>query len=334
MTKSQFRFLLHLCLITVILAGNIVILWSITEPAFAQVQDQKKLSSQIKELDIKLNMVNNNYDKLRKDINTIKQDISNNKNELFASKKLLNVYEKNLDILKWVIGVLISLVGVVSVIGSLLIIIIRKGILDKINDEIIKLNAAREKYMEENENQIKRVNQTWESNKKEWDEKWDSQRKESDIMKRDVSRSLAFDFNVAMVDAWEARRLDQAIKFGESAVKYAVEAFGENPEDFDDRTVLERIRSNLAYVYAERNRTDKAKQAIEYAKKGLDVGLATGYLDLIDNFLFVIKVFSRNPNDRILWKKIYEEYKDEIYKSKIREGEEQEEFDKFYKELE
>ena len=41
----------------------------------------------------------------------------------------------------------------------------------------------------------------------------------------------------------------------------------------------------------------------------------------------------KNPKDRILWKEIYEEYKDEIYRSKIREGEEQDEFDKFYKEL-
>lgn len=297
------------------ISGGMHILGCTTGKAFAQASDQKTLSAQMKELELKLKTIDKDYLELKKEIIAVKQDIAKNKIESIASNKLLEVSEKNLTAPTWVIGVLIGLIVAISGIISILIFIIRKGILDKIHEEINKINA------------------TWEAHKKESQEAWKTQKDESDIIKRDVVRSLAFDFNVAMVDAWERKRLDQAIKLGESAVKYGVEAFGENPKDYDDQLVLDRIRSNLAYVYAERNRTDKAQQAIEYAKNGLETGRAVGYLDLIDNFLFVIKVFSRTPTDRNLWKEIYEEYKDEIYRNKIREGEEQEEFDKFYKEL-
>ncbi len=315
------------------ISGGRQILWCTTGKAWAQASDQKILSAQMKELELKIKTIENNYIELKKENIALKQDISNNKVDSLASKKLLEVSEKNLTAPTWVTGVLIGLIIALSGIISITIFVLRRGILDKIESEINKINEARDSYTRDFKSQIDSINEKWESHKKDSCEKWESYKIELDIIKKEVLRLLAYGFNASMVDEWKASRFDQAIYFGESAVKYGVEVFGEKSEVLGDRLVLERIRSNLAYLYAERNRTDKAQQAIDYARKALKIGQDNGDLDLIDNFLFVIKIFSRNPDDRRLWKKVYLEYKDKIYNSGIRIEEEQKEFDNFYKEL-
>ncbi len=296
----QYALMVLIVLVTGFLGASLSTQFFEVESAFAKKAAPKKQPSQTFEQ--KIAEIEKKIDVIEKAVNI----------EGLATKKLVEISEKNLSAPSWVIGVMISLIVVGSGLLTVAIFIIRKEILDRIETQISKINTEWNKHKE-------RIDGLVGEHKK---------------IKAETNGAIAIFYTSTMVREWQRGRLNQAIRWGEGAVTKGIEAWGEDPEDSHDKERLNRSQSNLAYVYAEKERTDKDRDAIDYAKLGLETGCSLFDLELIDNYLFVIKTFSEAPEDEKQWLKIFEKYKADIYARGIRkEGEEQEEYNKHYERL-
>jgi len=244
-------------------------------------------------------------DKLEKKMGKINKKVESIDVEIGAAKMLLEISEKNLTAPNWIFGFIIALTAVIAGLLAFIGNIIRKKILDDI-----------EKERNKNKEEFKKLISIEED------------------LKNQQHQLFAYSYNMAALSAWGKERYDEAIRFEEKAIDNAEKAWGKEPEDSVNRIKIYRYRGNLAYFYVEKNRTDKKGEALEYAKKGLEVGLAIDDLNLIDSYLFITKRFSEEPEDKKQWLKIFEIYKNRIYEKKIRkEGNEQDEFDGYCEEL-
>ncbi len=302
MGMKRLVFIFSIIFIAVFLGGTIRAPLIIAVPVFAI--DQKAQSNQLKQVELKSENNEKKINELNATIDAINKDIANYKLECVASKKLLEISDKNLTAPLYLIGIIISLIASLIALIPLGLYFVRRNIIKKINNEIAK------------------INDTWTDHVQQFSD-----------LRKEVLWLHAYSLHASMVDEWQAKNLDRAIKFGEDAVKFGIEVYGENPENFDNQLVLNRYRSDLAYVYAERGRTDKAGQAIEYAKKGLQSGRDARDLNLIDNFLFVVKTFSRDIDDMKLWIEVFKEFGEDIFAKEIRKGEEKEELVRYYNEI-
>ena len=288
--------------------GLIILIIVITgfksEPTFASNLDQKTLSNQLRNLELKVEIDEQKIKELKLQIDAIDKINSNNRLEYIASKKLLEISDKNLTAPLYLIGIIITLIAALIALIPIGGYFFRRYIINKIDNEIAK------------------INKTWKSHKQEFKK-----------LSNEVLGLYADSLHSSMIDEWQAKNFDNAITFGEKAVELGVQAYGETPAIFNNRLLLDWYRSDLAYFYAEKNRTDKAGQAIEYAKKGLESGRAVRKLSLIDNFLFILKTFAKDTTDMKLWIQVYDEFKEDIYAKKIRIGEEQEEFNNYYNKI-
>jgi hypothetical protein len=277
-------------------------------PVFAEEVSKNRISSAI-DLEEIINNIKPKINSIDKELNSIKQDISTLKLDIHAAKKLEEISSKNLSAPMYIFTIIIALIaGAAAVLGGALYIV-TKNIYTRIDDEVRKIN-----------------------------EEADKQKKEFEILKndhmerkKDIHELLAHAYNAGLVADWGKGRFDSAIKWGERAIENAEEGFGKTPEDPQQREILNRYRSNLAYLIAEKRMFEKAGLAIEFAKMGLESGISVSDIQLIDNFLFITMIFGKKPEDKELWLEIYERYKGDI--ESISSKEELKIFDSYSNEL-
>ncbi|MBI5190114.1 MAG: hypothetical protein HZA22_05525 [Nitrospirae bacterium] len=130
------------------------------------------------------------------------------------------------------------------------------------------------------------------------------------------------------IQEWESGRYLLAIENEQEAISFLKRVNGNGKHDYP----LAKYSSNLAYFYAEANRSDKIGEAIELVTRGLEAGKRHDNLDLVDNYLYVIMKMSNHPEDRKKWTEIYDVYGSKIAEQEIRESTEVEEFRRFYDE--
>jgi len=226
-----------------------------------------------------------------KRIDEIDKKISNQEVEILFAKKNNDFAKEKLEAADYTFKTTIALIGAIALLGAGIMFIIRHLIIEKIKKLMVK----------------------------------------SEELTKKNHQLFAYSKNRAAVNAWRESRYNQAIIFAEECIECAIEAWTKEPEDDQNKETLNKYRSNLAYFYVEKKRTEMKGKAIEYAKLGLQTGERTNDFHLIDNYLFVIKRFSNEIEDKKDWIRVFETYKDDIYKKKIREpGDEQKEFDQYY----
>ncbi len=218
--------------------------------------------------------------------------------EQCAAKKLVEISEKNLSAPNWILAIIITF------------LMFSLGSAGGIVGYIIRVK--------------KDVN-------KSIDKKFEHLIKQIEDIDKDRLRLLAHDFINSSVKAWQRNSFDSAIEKGEKAISYLKRYLEYDTTNDIEKNALKRFKSNLAYYYVDAGKTDKTGLAIEYAKEGLQIGRKIDDIEYIDNYLFVIMNYDHMQNERSIWTKTYEVYKDRL--KKTRDRNEQEKYESYYRKL-
>ncbi len=273
--------------------------------SISQPQSDPKIAGKIKNLKGKLESLE---EKLFRKIDGIEQKIKNEV-EILSAKSLHEFAKEKLETADYTYKTIIALIAVIGIIGTGAAFVIRHLLIRRIEEFMSKMIKESEEYMSKIDNMIK----------------------ENSELKMHQHRLFAYSYNIISYDAWADQNYKMAIDYAEMCVKCSTEAWPEGPKNENDQRWFNVYRSNLAYYYAEQERDDMKGRTIEYAKMGLQTGKDTEELDLIDSFLYVIMKFSKETKDKKEWLKIFEAYKEDIFKQEIRKpGEEQNEFIEYY----
>jgi len=269
---------------------------------FAQKEKAEETVSELGTLNEKISIMG-------KKVEAVEKQIERYKSEVCAAEKLIEISEKNLVAPTFFVQVLTFLFMVLSAVLSVIIYFVRRGLIQNID----RLSAE----MTERSDRMH-----------------DSINSRMTEIENENFHLFAVNYDAAAVKEWQRGRPHFSVKFSEKAVSYAEKVWTKEPEDESDKSTLNTYRSNLGYFYVESGRTDKAGDAIDFAKMGLETGINTKDLNLIDNYLYVVMRFSELPKDKEKWLVIFNTYKDKLYEAGVREEEEQKEYNDYYEKIE
>ncbi len=140
---------------------------------------------------------------------------------------------------------------------------------------------------------------------------------------------LALQYQKLAVEYWERADYHGAMKLCEKIIDASENAWGEKPHDkvkLHDRIT---IMSQYAYYCAEAESYNLKDDAIAFAKTGLERGIETANIDLVDNYLFVVMKLSDSKDDYKYWLVIYSKYREKLIVNGIRDENEIDDFDHF-----
>jgi len=236
------------------------------------------------------------------DIKNLKKEISKKELEIQAAKYLSEISNINLKYPKYVVSILA------------LVVVILFGCLGGVGWWFINTNVDK---IDKEIRRLENLNVT---------------------MTMNFFRRLAANTNNRAVDNFYRKRIDEAIKQGEASIKHQKKAkeinklrleetkkpkdligFFKEPDEEETKYRDVLYRSNLAFYFAKIKLAGMAKRSIRFAKLGLEEGVRSKNIDLIDNYLYILMNFADvvKGGDIRTAKRIYKDYKDEIEKSQV-----------------
>lgn len=156
--------------------------------------------------------------------------------------------------------------------------------------------------------------------------KWVKDSEELKKIKSDIEES-SIEMNIALAQSYKDEGLDRyregavnrAIELTERSASFFKKAFPtELPQTKDEVILWGTICGNLAYYYAEGKNHAKYAEALDYSKVALSIGKKHNVLNLIEDFLYVVKNYNiKHDRTREEAKKILNNYKDDFLKANI-----------------
>lgn len=153
--------------------------------------------------------------------------------------------------------------------------------------------------------------------KKEFNRKFEEEKKNLDNQKKEIDDlrilnhwALGLVYDEKGVSIYKIR-IEDAIRFGETAVENYIMGRASQPKELADRTIAS-AKTNLAYYYAFAGEPDKRSIALDYVDTGLPIFRRRDDMDKIDCFLFVYRKFATDIEDRRKWLSVYEIYRERI----------------------
>jgi len=271
----------------------------------------RNIEKELNSIEINMSDSTSEIKALQQKIDGISNDIANTKVEMLAAKKLEEISAKNLSAPTILFHSIFAILGIMVALGVVIGYIVRKGVLEKIDKECDGLEKIIEQRVGE---EIKKLDLL--ADKVEKTEK-------------DHCELLAVGYNTSSTTAWQERRYDDAIENGKKAITYWEKFAGSEIEKDKMKYFLYGLQSNLAYYYAEKNQIEKTAEAINFAELGLEAGIKTGRLNLIDNYLFILMKFGESKEHKEKWLDIYKKYKTQILETGIRVNNEIKEFEDY-----
>lgn len=302
----------------IIICCIIIFILSITVLTYAQSSSGDENKTRFQNIEKKLNSIEvnlsdttNEIKALQQKMDTITGDITNTKVEILAAKKLEEISAKNLAAPTLVLRSIFAILGIMIALGAVIVYIVRKGVLEKIDKKCESLEEIIEQRVGTAVVELNEITKRIEKTEK------------------DHCELLAIGYNSSANNAWQERRYDDAIENGKKAITYWEKFAGSEIENDKMRYFICGLQSNLAYYYVEKNQIEKKAEAINFAELGLEAGIKTGRLNLIDNYLFILMKFGESREHKEKWLDVYKKYKAQIFETGIRVNDEIKEFETY-----
>jgi hypothetical protein len=274
----------------------------------------ESLEGRITELEIELAKTK----KFQEIIKLAEKKLSQYEVEKIAIDKLVEISEKNFKSQEFIVWFIFGTIGIISALFAYVGNIIRKSL---IKDYEFRIESIDKEHIEK----YKNISDKHKNDLKDLKVKFEEETEKLRLERLDLLRETYAEF--AFV-SWELDNYNKALTYAERAKVYAQKRWTEPTEE--EKKKLIRMDSELAYFYAEAGRKDKAEDAINFAKRGLEVGISDDNPNLIDNYLYVIFKLPHSDEDEKNWIEIYEKYGKQLHATGIRDDKEIKEFEEFY----
>lgn len=278
-----------------------IILFLFTYLSLPIIQCTARQNTNISELSNKLEKTNETIDELNKRIKLLENESLDAKKKLELAEQLADISEKNLSIPTHVYPIIgVSITLLLALAGYAL----RRETIGKVENLEDKFHSLEDRFHRTREFLDTRL-KIIRSNLK------DEKVRLSNLNKAN-HWALGLIYSLLSVQVYKDNP-ERSIMYGEQALdNYGKGQFTESEETTELTIAI--AKSNLAYFYALANNDDKRMRALVYAKSGLEVFMKSNSIDFIDNFLFVYKNYASTEDDKILWIKIYIQYREQIKK--------------------
>ncbi len=149
---------------------------------------------------------------------------------------------------------------------------------------------------------------------------------------KEMNRLLAKNYMRDGVERWKKGNFERAIEFAELSRTFIKKAFQiKPPENKEEEIQWGFVHGNLAYYYAECKARSKNSDALNFAKIALEIGVKNDILNLIDDFLYVVRRYNVKNKDTLrIAVESYKDYKERFIQDKILNDDDIQKYDTFY----
>ena len=149
---------------------------------------------------------------------------------------------------------------------------------------------------------------------------------------KELNRIIAKSYEREGVDMWKKGNIDRAIELTKLSHTFLEKAFSLKPPTLKEEEIQWGFsHGNLAYYYAECKASSKSSVAFNFANIALEIGKRHGKLDLIEDFLFVVREYDVEDKEIFLnAKKIYDVYRKKFIEEKTLNESDIQQYDTFF----